>query len=92
MGVLIVLGVGSIYTDFVQLKDNKWLPWMLDISGIIIGVWLSQKARTTEMKDFEKVYAQAISDINSINITRNDFNLNLIDTKNSNSDNNTLGD
>lgn len=91
MGVLIVLGVGSIYTDFVQREDNQWLPWVLDIGGIIIGVWLSQKARTTEMKDFEKVYAQAINDINSISITRNDFNLNLIDTQNSYNNNNTLG-
>jgi hypothetical protein len=81
MGVLIVLGVLSIYTDFVQLKDNQWLPWLLDISGIVIGVWLSQKAKTTEMKDFEKVYAQAISDINSIRITRNDFNFNLIQSE-----------
>jgi tetratricopeptide (TPR) repeat protein len=76
-GVLIVLGVGSIFTDFVQREDNQWLPWVLDIGGIIIGVWLSLKARTTEMKDFEKVFAQAINDINSISITRNDFNLNL---------------
>ena len=30
------------------------------------------------MKDFEKFYAQAINEINSISITRNDFNLNLI--------------
>ena len=91
MGVLIVLGIGSIYTDFVQRGDNQWLPWVLDIAGIIIGVWLSQKAKTTEMKDFEKVYAQAISDINSINITRNDFNLSLIDTEGNNSNNNALG-
>lgn len=91
MGVLIVLGIGSIYTDFVQRGDNQWLPWLLDIAGIIIGVWLSQKAKTTEMKDFEKVYAQAISDINSINITRNDFNLSLIDTEGNNSNNNALG-
>ena len=60
MGILVVLGVGSIYTDFVQQKDNKWLPWVLDIGGIIIGVWLSQKARTTEMKDFEKDYKNLI--------------------------------
>ena len=80
MGVLIFLGICSIYTDFVQ-QDNQWLPWILDIAGLIIGVWLSQKARTTEMKDFEKVYAQAISDINSISITRNDFNLNLIQSE-----------
>ncbi len=91
IGVLIVLGVGSIYTDFVQREDNQWLPWVLDIGGIIVGAWLSLKARTTEMKDFEKVYAQAISDINSVNITRNDFNLNLIDTESNNSNNNALG-
>lgn len=63
----------------------------IDIGGIILGLWLSKKAITTEMKDFEKVYDQAISDINSVNITRNDFNLNLIDTQNSYNNNNTLG-
>jgi len=78
MVVLIFIGFGSIYTDFVQREDNKWLPWVLDLAGIITGLWLSQKARTTEMKDFEKVYAQAINNINSIRINRDDFNLNLI--------------
>lgn len=91
MAVLIFFGIVSIYTDFVQRKDNQWLPWLLDIVGIVVGVYLSQKARTTEMKDFEKIYAQAISDINLININRNDFNLNLIDTENNNNNNNTLG-
>jgi len=87
MGVLIFLGVGSVYTDFVQRGDNQWLPWVLDIAGIIIGLWLSQKARTNEMKDFEKVYAQAIKDINSITVTRNDFNLSLIEAKDNNNNN-----
>lgn len=92
MSVFILLGFGSIYTDFVQVKDNQWLPWVLDISGITIGIVLSQKAKTSEMKDFEIVYAQAVSDINSISITRNDFNLNLIVTQNNNNNNNnTLG-
>lgn len=92
MSVFILLGFASIYTDFVQVKDNQWLPWVLDISGITIGIVLSQKAKTSEMKDFEIVYAQAVSDINSISITRNDFNLNLIVTQNNNNNNNnTLG-
>jgi tetratricopeptide (TPR) repeat protein len=91
MAVLIFFGIVSIYTDFVQRKDNQWLPWLLDIVGIVTGVYLSQKARTTEMKDFEKVYAQAISDINLININRNDFNLNLIDAQDNYNNNNTLG-
>jgi hypothetical protein len=43
------------------------------------------------MKDFEKVYAQAINDINSVNISRSDFNLNLIDTASNNNNNNALG-
>ena len=92
MSVFILLGFGSIYTEFVQVKDNQWLPWVLDIIGITIGVVLNQKAKTSEMKDFEIVYAQAVSDINSISITRNDFNLNLIVTQNNNNNNNnTLG-
>lgn len=65
---------------------------VLDFVGIAVGFWLSSKAKTTEMKDFQKVYAQAINDINSTNITENDFNLNLIDTNNNNNNNATLGD
>jgi hypothetical protein len=56
-----------------------------------VGIYLSSKAKTSEMKDFEKVYAQAISDINSINININDFNLNLIGSENNNNNNNSLG-
>lgn len=82
-----VVGIGVVSI----LSDVKWLPWVIDIPGIIAGAWLYQKSQTTEMKDFEKVYAQAISDINSIIITRQDFNLNLLDSENNNTDNNTLG-
>lgn len=90
LGFMVAIGFFSIYTDYVQKDDNAWIPWALDISGIIVGVVLSQKARTTEMKDFEKIYSQAIIDINSISITQNDFNLNLIDSQNNPNNNNTL--
>jgi len=96
-GILIALGIitALVIAPNTSRKSTEdmlgFTSWGLDIAGIIIGAWLSQKARTTEMKDFEKVYAQAISDINSINITQKDFNLNLIDTQNSYNNNNTLG-
>ena len=97
-GITVVAGtifyfvrVQQVQAEYGDTNSTVGLSLAIDIAGIVIGVWLSQKARTTEMKDFEKVYAQAINDINSISITRNDFNLNLIDTQNSNNNNNALG-
>ena len=97
-GITVVAGtifyfvrVQQVQAEYGDTNSTVGLSLAIDIAGIVIGVWLSQKARTTEMKDFEKVYAQAINDINSISITRNDFNINLIDTQNSNNNNNALG-
>jgi tetratricopeptide (TPR) repeat protein len=81
----------QVEAEYGDTDSTFGISIAIDIAGIIIGLWLSQKARTTEMKDFEKVYAQAISDINSVNISRSDFNLNLIDTESSNNNNNALG-
>lgn len=96
---IMMAGVIFYLVRINQIKDGLdgdssstvWLSVGIDVIGIIIGLWLSQKAHTNEMKDFAKLYYQAINDINSINIDRNDFNLNLIDTQNNNSSNNTLG-
>lgn len=97
-GVTVVAGtifyfirVQQVQAEYGDTNSTVGISLAIDIAGIIIGVWLSQKARTTEMKDFEKVYAQAINDINSVNISRSDFNLNLIDTASNNSNNNALG-
>jgi hypothetical protein len=94
-GGLVVGGVFSalIISNNLKLKnsDLSYIPWLIDGLGIVIGIYLSKKAETTEMKDFQKVYSQAVSDINSINIAPEDFNLNLIDPQNNNRDNNALG-
>ena len=80
-----VIGLFSLFIVSNIMKNSfedksalTVIPWLIDGVGISVAIYLSSKAKTSEMKDFEKVYAQAISDINSINITRNDFNLNLI--------------
>lgn len=91
-GGLMILGWFSTYTDAVQYGDYKHLPIILDVAGLISGLWVSEKMKTTEMKDFGIIYTQAINEINSINITRNDFNLNSIDTQNNSSNHNSLGD
>jgi tetratricopeptide (TPR) repeat protein len=95
---IIVIGIFSIFIVSNIAKNSyedksalSVIPWVIDGFGVFIGIWLSNKAKTSEMKDFGKIYAQAISDINSIIITRQDFNLNLIDSENNNTDNNTLG-
>jgi tetratricopeptide (TPR) repeat protein len=97
-GITVVVGtifyfvrVQQVQAEYGDTVSTVGISSAIDIAGIIIGVWLSQKARTTEMKDFEKVYAQAINDINSVNISRSDFNLNLIDTASNNNNNNALG-
>jgi hypothetical protein len=97
-GITVVVGtifyfvrVQQVQAEYGDTDSTVGISLAIDIAGIIIGVWLSQKARTTEMKDFEKVYAQAINDINSVNISRSDFNLNLIDTASNNNNNNALG-
>jgi hypothetical protein len=91
MGGILIVGILTSTTDFAQ-RGNMWFPFMLDFTGIIVGIWLSQKARTYEMKDFEKVYTRAINVISMVQINRNDFDLNLIDTQNFNSNNSSLGD
>ncbi len=82
--------VGWVVNDIDSLENSKWVPWTIDISGLILGAWLREKAKTSEMLDFEKYYSKAISDINSINITRDDLHLNLIDGQKDNGNNNTL--
>ena len=34
----LVLGFLSIYSDFVQKNNNEWLPFMIDVIGIILGL------------------------------------------------------
>jgi hypothetical protein len=95
---IFVIGVFSIFI-VSNINKNSYedksalsvIPWLIDGVGLFVGIYLSSKAKTSEMKDFEKVYAQAISDINSINININDFNLNLIGSENNNNNNNSLG-
>jgi tetratricopeptide (TPR) repeat protein len=95
---IFVIGVFSIFI-VSNINKNSYedksalsvIPWLIDGLGLFVGIYLSSKAKTSEMKDFEKVYAQAISDINSINININDFNLNLIGSENNNNNNNSLG-
>jgi hypothetical protein len=95
---IFVIGVFSIFI-VSNVNKNSYedkgalsiIPWLIDGVGLFVGIYLSNKAKTSEMKDFEKVYAQAISDINSINININDFNLNLIGSENNNNNNNSLG-
>lgn len=83
---------GWLFSDVDYIESNmQWLPWVIDITGIFMGAWLQIKARTAEMVNFEIFYSQAISDINSIKITRKDLNLNLIDAQDNNDNNNTLG-
>ena len=83
---LLVVGFLSIYTDYVNSGGGDWLPWTLDLCGNVLGVWLNSKARTTEMKDFEKVYSEAVKEIESLNISRNDFDLNLIQPEENSND------
>ena len=95
---IFVIGVFSIFI-VSNINKNSYedksaltvIPWLIDGIGLFVGIYLSSKAKTSEMKDFEKVYSQAISDINSINININDFNLNLIGSENNNNNNNSLG-
>jgi hypothetical protein len=88
---IFIVGFLSIYSDYVQQEENQWISFLVDLIGIGVGLWLMQKARTAEMKDFEKVFKDAVNEINSINITQDDFNYNLIESKNNNSNNNILG-
>jgi len=95
---IFVIGVFSIFivsninkNSYEEKSALSYIPWLIDGVGLFVGIYLSTKAITSEMKDFEKVYAQAISDINSINISINDFNFNLIGSENNNNNNNSLG-
>ena len=90
--IILLIGFGSIYSDYVQQQDNAWLPWVIDIAGIALGVFLSLAARTKEMKEFEKIYATAINEINTTSISITDFNLNLIEKQNSTSNSNNFLD
>ena len=95
---IIVIGLFSIFIVSNMNKNSyedrsalSVIPWIIDGIGVFVGIYLSRKAKTSEMMDFEKVYLQAINDINSITITRVDFKLNLIDTASNSNDNDALG-
>jgi hypothetical protein len=84
--VMIILGIGCLFT-----KYREWLPYTVDGVGLIVGLILLDKAKSKEMKEFEKAYKEAVNEVKTIAILSDDFNLNLIE-KNSNSNNNdTLG-
>ena len=83
-----IIAIGIIIALFIAPNVSRKktenalgiVSWIFDICGILVGVWLSQKAKTKEMKDFETIYNQAIDNINSIAISRDDFNFNLIES------------
>ena len=61
---IMMAGVIFYLVRINQIKDGLdgdssstvWLSVGIDVIGIIIGLWLSQKAHTNEMKDFAKLY------------------------------------
>jgi tetratricopeptide (TPR) repeat protein len=84
--LLILVGIGSFFT-----KYSEWLPYSLDGVGLVVGLILLDKAKSKEMKEFEKAYKEAVNEVKTIAILSDDFNLSLIE-KNSNTSNNaTLG-
>lgn len=95
IGVSVVLGaivfICSFFLDKYGLQGVFYaLGITIAVIGIIIGAVKHSKAETTEMKDFNKVYSEAIEIISSIQVNRNDFNFNLIDIAGNNSNGNAL--
>ncbi len=84
--LLILVGIGCFFTEY-----REWLPYSLDGVGLVVGLILLDKAKSKEMKEFEKAYKEAVNEVKTIAILSDDFNLSLIE-KNSNTSNNaTLG-
>lgn len=77
--VLFVIGIfyyfnqsGKAYGQEEMDSITKY-SFIIDAIGISVGVILYRSAITDEMKNFKKVYNDCIKNIQSINITRNDF-------------------
>jgi hypothetical protein len=80
--LLILVGIGCFFTEY-----REWLPYSLDGVGLVVGLILLDKAKSKEMKEFEKAYREAVNEVKTIAILTEDFNLSLIE-KNSNTSNN----
>jgi hypothetical protein len=77
---------------FVYNENNpayQFGGYILDIIGIIVGIWLSSSA-PTEMLNFTEIYTDAINKIRTVELTQNDFNFRNFDKKDINNIDNTL--
>jgi tetratricopeptide (TPR) repeat protein len=79
--VVVLIGfISAYYRDEELHQDNQWLEWLLDAAGIGLGVYLYNKAKTSNMKNFEIEYKAAVNDLKNIDIKTSDFNLKLIES------------
>ncbi len=80
-GGLVVIGTLYYFTQHGKVFGKEELDsliqnsFIIDIIGIALGVILYRTAVTDDMKNFKKVYLESIRNIQSVNITRADFNL-----------------
>ena len=74
----------------IHLYDNALIE--VDLEKWSFCGYTLDFSKYLKMKEFEKVFKEALNEINSINITKDDFNFNLIESKNNTSNNNILGD
>jgi hypothetical protein len=77
--ILFVIGIfyyfnqsGKAYGQEEMDSITKY-SFIIDAIGISVGVILYRSAITDEMKNFKKVYKECIKNIQSVNISRNDF-------------------
>lgn len=87
---MLVIGLLSIYTDYVQ-NDNYWVSYAIDLTGIILGIVLYMASKTEEMKKFEVEYLNIISEFKQIELGKNDLELNYIEEKTTSNNNRSLG-
>ena len=89
LAISICFGVGSIFA-VQDNKDLEFVPWVIDLIGIVIGLFIVYSSRTTEMKKFKNVFDEFINEFQNINIEPSDIDLNLVKQNNDKKDSNIL--
>ncbi len=91
--VVLVVSVMSLLGFFPFDTDFKlYTGWGFDSIGIIISFIIYSKTTSTEeMKKFKEEYNSAIREVNNSKISKEDFNLSLIEEQNNSNDSNLLG-
>jgi len=88
MAISVGIGIGSVF--FIDGKNLEGVPWIIDLVGIGLGLFIVYGSRTSEMKSFNGSFKEFKNKLAQVQIKQSDIDINLVKQENGKKDNNLL--